>query len=390
MKYCYLMSALLMLGVAPAAQSQGHRQSGFVVKTNGDTIRGEFRGNMLRHGSREVVLYSNGVPASFTAAEASACGTGTLPIVVSRPLGRRGPQTFLRPLAFGYVSLYAGNDTKGNSRFYLQPTDSAYAIEVAPLSAQLTFNRLLSGCAAFQFGTDKMQRTYPYSYEGMLRLVQAYNACRRPNEPTRLVSPAGTWRVALGVKAGAHRTGFSEYDEGVLDGTTSQGNGFQIGGAMHIQNHSLFSLQLEAMLMTMQNTSKAVPVYTGTALFTETGRVKIQFLELNVPVLLRYSIGRGPVQPYLNAGPCVGANFNNKSAIVYEFSNSRPTETVPLLRPDGLSVGYAAGAGVLVAPAKGPAFSIEARLDHLIDRMDNSVYSPRHNTLRLDVGLFFN
>jgi hypothetical protein len=125
-------------------------------------------------------------------------------------------------------------------------------------------------------------------------------------------------------------------------------------------------------------------------LYGLTGSTRIRFLQLQIPLLLRYRLGHGPVlQPYLNAGPCYGQNFSNSSAIVYRYSNRTEDETLALRLPDRFSLGYVAGAGVLIRRRTGPFLNLEIRFDQVVDAPTSIYYTPQHTSLRLDVGVLF-
>ena len=141
---------------------------------------------------------------------------------------------------------------------------------------------------------------------------------------------------------------------------------------------------------TLRGDYAPAPIYTGTSLYSLTGSTRIRFLQLQIPLLLRYRLGHGPVlQPYLNAGPCYGQTFSNSSAIVYRYSNRTEDETLALQLSDRFSLGYVAGAGVLIRRRTGPSLNLEVRFDQVVDAPNNVYYTPQHKSLRLDVGVIF-
>jgi hypothetical protein len=386
MKLVYSFLLLLL------ATSTGHAQPSapdFLVKANGDTIRGKFR-KISEQGKPSFVLYQGANALSFTTAEVSSYGEADGLVFVKKQIGRKGPQAFVRPLVLGYVSLYA-NASNEPARFYLQPTDSAYAIEVLPELAQLTFHRLLGGCAGMHFNTDESRSRYPYTHQGMRRLVQAYNHCLKPTQPMQLVSASAGWHKTWGIKAGVHRSSYIEYEEEKDSRATPESLGYQLGGTLNIRNRSKFSLQLEATFLLLRGMSTPTPLYTSTNLYSLTRKVDIRFIQLQVPVLVRYKFGKGPIQPYVNAGPSLGFNMANSTKLIYQYQYANRVETDVFLQkyPEAISIGYAGGAGVLFNRSSGPGFSLEARFDQMDDRMRNLEYRPRHRSLRLDLGIHF-
>ena len=163
-----------------------------------------------------------------------------------------------------------------------------------------------------------------------------------------------------------------------------------MGLQLHAYNRSRVSVQLEATVLALRSEFAPVDIYTGTSLYSLSGSTRIRFLQLQIPLLLRYRIGHGrAVQPYLNAGPCYGHNFSNSSAVVYRYSNRTEDEILPLQLPDRFSLGYVAGAGVMVRRSTGPSFSLEFRFDKIVDAPTNIYTTPRHTGLRLDAGIIF-
>lgn len=379
--------ALMMLFALPVnAQRPGQD---FVVKTSGDTLRGEFRQNARRPDGQTITLLQGKSSLRFGADEISSYGGPEGVMLVSRTIGARGPRAFVRPLALGYVSLYAGTDANGQEWFYLQPADSVYLVKIEPQSAQLTFNRLLSGCPDLQFGTDAIRRKYPLKYRGMVQLVKTYNTCRKPDQVTELPPPGASWRLTKGIKAGLNHTRF-DYGDQLVGQEAGRQAGYQAGLLLQVQNRSRFALQLEAVVLSLRTTRDPVAIYSGTSLYTRTGRSRIEFNQVQLPLLLRYYAGNGAVRPYLNAGPCYGFNFNRTTTATYQNSNTTTPETYSFSVPQRSSLGYVAGFGLLLARPVGPSFSLEARYDQIADVISNyDFYIPRHKSFRLDLSVLF-
>jgi len=57
--------------------------------------------------------------------------------------------------------------------------------------------------------------------------------------------------------------------------------------------------------------------------------------------------------------------------------------------PDRFSLGYVAGAGVLIRRRTGPFLNLEIRFDQVVDAPTSIYYTPQHKSLRLDVGVIF-
>ena len=161
-------------------------QSGpdYVVTATGDTLRGQVQ--LIGKNFQKINLTRAGQPVQqFGAAQVAAYGNANGVARVSKPVGARGPAQLLAPVVKGYVSLYSGQNTDGELRFYLQPADSAHVVEIAPATPELTYLRTLPGCPSLAFGYGKIQAQYPYNRGDLTRLVNTYNACGHSNRPWR-------------------------------------------------------------------------------------------------------------------------------------------------------------------------------------------------------------
>ena len=57
--------------------------------------------------------------------------------------------------------------------------------------------------------------------------------------------------------------------------------------------------------------------------------------------------------------------------------------------PDRFSLGYVAGAGVLIRRRTGPSLNLEIRFDQVVDAPTSIYYTPQHTSLRLNMGVIF-
>ncbi|GAB3296590.1 porin family protein [Hymenobacter tenuis] len=371
------------LGLASlAAHGQRMLTPDYLVTISGDTLRG--RVVMTGRSVQTLHLRRADKPlADFTAAEAISYGDANGQLGVSQRVGSlQGELRFVTPLIKGPVSLYSGENAKGEKRFFLQPKDSAYVVEVVPTNARLTYLRVLPGCPTLDFAYSQIEGRYLYNYNGLSRLVRDYNACRYPQQTSQLIPEPGGLQTHFGVKAGVHGTRFNFPEARSRDLYTTPLS-YQTGVFMNVSNKSRFSLQLEAMYMAIRGEYGPFNVYNGNAYYTTTRSLVIKYSQLQVPLLVRYTLGSGSFRPYLNTGPLYTYNFNRKSEDVYQDSD-KPAVTRRVLRiPNAYSVGLTGGVGMLVQRPGLPQLSVEARVDHYID------ITPTHTALRLDVGIAF-
>jgi len=373
----------LTAGIA-AAQSA---KQDYVVTTAGDTLRGYIQTE--NKYMQLVRLHRPGVArAKFDATQVSSYGTAAGPMGVSRIVGAHGTSQFMVPLVQGHVNLYSGKNEQGDKRYFLQPADSAYVIEVAPSTARLIFHRLLSGCSSLDFSNDETARQYPYTYSGMTRLIMNYNACQQPNQPSKVIKPSTGWHASLGVKAGVNKSDFALYADDYAS-THTQAYGYQAGAFLHIVTRTNFSMQLEATYLALRSYYGPIATNTGTSLYTANSAISLAYSQLQLPFLIRYTIGHGTLRPYVNTGPSYGVNFNGRSALIYQRSDRSSSDKQSLGRPELGSLGWTAGAGFLIVRPSFPTLSVEARFDRLGDYFDNLEYYTYHRSLRLDLGITF-
>ena len=319
--------------------------------------------------------------------EARSYGDAAGVMGVTRNVGPHGAPQFVVPLVQGPVSLYSGANSRGEGSYFLQVPDTTYLIEVKPEVAQLTFHRLLPGCATLQFGTNATQRRYPIRYSGLSRLVMDYNACSQPQRPSQLIKGAGGARFTYGLKAGLNVSDFElSFDPTPTE--QKQATGYQAGLFLRASNKTRFSVQLEANYTYLRSTYGPVTVnnFGGSVL---TRVVSIEYTQVQLPLLLRYTFGNGSIRPFLNAGGMFAINLSNKSVETERRSSQPPVESrQPITTPEDAGYGVTAGVGTTVRYASLPELSFEVRYDRL--RYGNYVFfEPRHSSIHFDVSVGF-
>lgn len=359
-------------------------QQNYLVKSTGDTLRGRIQ-QVGQHHSK-VRLYQKGaLPLEFGAVEATSYGSSTGVIAVSKQVGAHGQQQFMVPLVAGLVSLFSGENAEQDKRFYLQPADSAYVIEVSPLTAQLTYARQLPGCPALEFGSNKIQDQYRYNAAGVSALVMAYNKCRQPQQPTALVKHKSGARLAVGLKAGVNVSDIP-LSNAPHSASHSGNTGFQGGITFNIASRTHFSVQMEALYVTLRSTYgpfEKASYNSGIAL--NTNLIAVNYNQFQVPLLLRYTIGYGVLRPYVNAGGLYGLNSSNTSSLSYPIASNPP---IPLAISKS-SFGYAVGGGVAVHRAGLPELTLEARYAYMDGNVAQASYSHKQTSYRFELGISF-
>ena len=367
-----ILLSILFLSAGPALAQNS--QPDYLVKATGDTLRGRIQ--LVGSSNGTIRLLRPGQPtADFSASEARSYGSAAGVGGVSKQIGRYGAPKFLSPLVTGYVSAYAGQNDEKEVRFYLQPTDSTYAVEISPITAQLSYARLLVGCPQLEFGSNKIQSQYPYTATGVSALIVAYNQCRFPAQATQRVRRDLGLRTSFGLKAGINTSDFSLVSDS-YQGSHADATGFQAGVQLNVASRTHFSVQLEVLYATLQSKYFGLSVaYRPNGYAT-----RMKFSQLQVPLLLRYTIGHSIFRPYLNAGPIAALNFGNTSSFTIPTTSATSME-IPI-ELGTYSFGFAGGIGLNIK-----RLNVELRYDYLIDNRKFIYYIPQHSSFRLDFGI---
>lgn len=256
-----------------------------------------------------------------------------------------------------------------------------------PTAARATYLRVLPNCSTLDFAYSELERRYPYNYSGLTHLVKAYNACLQPQQASRSVT-ATRARTIFGVKVGANSSSFNISKERFV-GKQESAIGYQAGVFMHFTAKSRLSVQAELLYLTLQSRYAPIDFYNGGAAYTTTRTLQVDYSQIQLPILFRYTLSGRTLQPYLNLGPSYGLNFNTKSTDTYQQSNKPEPDVRPIFFTGRNSIGLAAGAGVLIQRSTLPAISVECRFDKMLDATGYFNTAPTHHSLRLDVGVAF-
>jgi Outer membrane protein beta-barrel domain len=371
MKAIYLLPLLTLFAGTVVAQKTSND---FVITSSGDTLRGQ---TVFSKRLQQIQLRQPNQPVqTFSASQAAAYGDETGPIRVSKRVDHQASPKFLTPLLNGPVSLYSGENAEGELRFFLQPQDSAHVIEIQPRTPRLAYLRVMPGCEKLDFSNFGIESLYRYNTGSLQQLVQTYNTCRYPQEASSAPVTLGGYRTHFGVKAGANATRFTE--KSVTLGKPQSILSYQAGIFLSVNSKRVWGLQTEVTYARIKSGYEPVNVYNGYATYTTTRAVEIDYSQIQIPFLLRYTLPGINWRPYVNAGPTYSFNFNRKSAEVFQDSDKTSPLRKPLNTPITNNTGAAAGIGLLLPQSK---LSVEGRVDY--------TFEPTRVALRLDVGLAF-
>lgn len=382
MKSYFLFAACWLAILSANAQSTGQD---YLVTTKGDTLHGRIQ--LVGGQNKTVRLFRRGQPsADFTPTEAISYGDATGPIGVSKMVGPHGNQQFVTPLIEGYVSLFSVEREGGKAHFLLQPADSTYLIEVPPTTARLTYLRVLPNCPTLNFAYSEIERRYPYNHSGLTRLITAYNACIQPQQVSRTVNARAS-RTSFGAKAGINVSSFDMSQRFV--GNQETVIGYQAGFFMHFTTKSRISVQPELLYLTLRSKYAPTNFPNGVTAYTTTRTLQVDYSQIQLPILFRYTLSGRTLQPYFNLGPSYGLNFNTKSTDSYQQSNKSEPDVQPIAITGRNSFGLAAGAGLFIQRPALPVISVELRYDKMLDATGYFSTPPTHQSLRLDLGVAF-
>jgi hypothetical protein len=349
----YFLVAAFALTVTVAVAQRPAKQD-YIVTTAGDTLRGQIL--VSGKGKTVQLRQAGGQRIKFGPTEARSYGDAAGVMGVVQTVGPHGTPRFVRPLVQGPVSLYGGENSQGKKSYFLQIPDTTYLVEIPPQTAHLTFHRLLSGCKTLQFTSNETQRRYPIRYMGLSRLVMDYNACTQPQRPSRLIRSAAGLRLTYGLKAGLNVSDFGlSFD--TYPAEQKQATGYQGGIFLRASNKTPFSLLLEANYTFLRSTYGPANYLNGPFSYNRT--ISIQYAQAQLPLLVRYTLGNGPVQPFLNAGGLYAINLSNKSVETERLTRPPFTKTqLPITTPEDGGFGFTAGAGTTIRYASLPELSL--------------------------------
>ena len=188
----YLLVSALLSSAPVTAQSL----SGYVVTTDGDTLRG----NVREKSDGSLRLSGAGQTRIYTAAQLRGYGLGHGPVTRSRPVQLADGSAdflFVVPLVEGPISLY----TRANDRGLLLRHRSDTLLELTASNWHLAFNRYLHDCPALD-PAGREQLTLPFSTDNLKKLVTRYNQCVQPDWKPRKLPRASVWQRYHGAYGG--------------------------------------------------------------------------------------------------------------------------------------------------------------------------------------------
>ncbi|WP_185816887.1 porin family protein [Hymenobacter metallilatus] len=381
MKKClFLLSSLAVSSVAIA---QTNFQPGYVVPLSGDTLRGEvdsrgeLRGATLcrfrASAQADATEYKPGEIRGYGFDAGNSYRTAMLPNAARTP-------AFLQVLADGKLTLLRYTNENENKQYYAQ---TASAPLLQPLIQRDTIvlqinpqtqaeNRVSTRVYPFRNVLWQLMADCPTVQTSLTRLelqearlvktVTAYNTC--VGGPQYVIRKQ-TNKVRVGVFAGVYRANVTYKDDKQYFDLTSDALP-SFGLALHLKPAS-FNPHLSLLAELWFTRQKYSTTYDGVGPLGPgyERTLKVDIASIGVPLLLRYSLTKGIVRPYVQAGFVFKQNIKNeaeKSDYLPRFSSDRTTTAIDL---KSYNIGGLFGVGVTIPTGSKGSINLEGRLDKL-------------------------
>ncbi|TGE22255.1 hypothetical protein E5K00_18585 [Hymenobacter aquaticus] len=376
--------ALPLLAISSGALAQTNFRPGYVVQPAGDTLRGEvdnrgaqYNGTISRFrpdAAATVVEYQPQQLAGYGFVSGQHYQALTLP-------GQVPTKAFLEVLALGQLSLYHYTDAAGKEHYYTRKgtepllplvqrdttvtrVNAQTGLPVTTKERQYPLRAVLwsqmADCPTAQVAVKSLE----LKESQLLKAVTAYNACQ--GGAATYARPARTSKTRFTALVLANR--------GQMDiervGKDKVQSGWSAGGGLGLDFAPAFfnpKLTLQLQLLYTQHSFTKEQAVSDAQLVTGTdGRINYSIVQntIQIPVLLRYTYPKGPVRPYLQAGPLLSLFTKNSADAVLTYktyAGVAKTENSSLeMRSYG--IGGTIGVGVAIPTAVGD-FTLEARND---------------------------
>ena len=342
-----LVGGSLLASRPATAQTQvaTPKMAGYLIANQGDTLRGQLTAPRLatRHG---VILYAPVQAARhFGVQELRAVRLSNGRYLVRRVLatghnsgtGASDSATVLvEPIVAGAATLYRYDTAPDRQQAGAASEAVQYFVGLGSL-AQLQPATQPALLAALLKDCPNAVSTIPQTSlaeDQLAEVVLHYNRLCHPEVAThdyRLAKNANTWQALVSLRVGGQH-GQLYYDAANQLGrpeaqaTTTVAVGVElrfatrgpwsIGGGLNYARLRSEATQVQLARLGTANAGQPLTLPSSVAVHL-----------LQVPVLARYTLGRGLLQPYLAAGPMLGFYINNKTTLATTtFTNvSSPT-----------------------------------------------------------------
>jgi hypothetical protein len=385
-KFLTVLYIVVLLGVATGvAEAQKNFRPGYILLLSGDTLRGEVD---ARGGHRMAFLCTFRPTASAPQvqyAPEALKGYGLnggaryesclLPSTANTPL-----LLFLQVLAQGSAMLYTYNDAASHTRYFFRKGSSGAVTELVQTIQNVRnasgmveeraypFRQVLSQAFADCFAVQPLLPKAELTDSKLVAIFDRYNTCSQSSPAIRpsLVRKA---TVHFGLLAGVQQASATLDDIGEVPLTSDLRSVAGVGLLFHPATfNSKLAFRLEALYQAQLLKGNYLRTNVGGASLISNREADIMLKTLRVPLMLRYNLLLGRVQPYLQAGAVVAVLLDRQRARIIETSRALSgvgtTTNVRQIEMRSLGIGPVGALGVLV-PLEKHSVQLEARYDRL-------------------------
>lgn len=400
--------SLLLIAAVPAAQAQKNLQPGYIVRLDGDTLRGEVDVRGAKRMERICLFRPNSKAAigEYAPADLKAYGLTVgaryeslpVPMVVVQNTGPAGtasasvksvlpPVLFLRVLAQGKAMLYFATDEDDRTHYLFRKNGGELAELVqtkrtvygagGPVEEQtFPFRQVLSQAFADCPAVQPMLVKAELGDTRLAAIFNRYNTCATPWITTDK-SLTRITKLHLGFLAGVQSGSTKMNDDGEIDVSSSLRPVFGVGLLINPGSfNEKLGLRVELLYQSQRYETSYQRSSSVSTFYASSRTATIALNTIRVPVLLRYTLPAGRVRPYLQAGAEVGVLLDREQAQIVEsnkFATSTATTTIRPIELRSLGIGATGAIGLLIPVGVG-AVQLEARYNNQLDSSSEIAY----------------
>ncbi|GAB3235595.1 hypothetical protein GCM10027346_25460 [Hymenobacter seoulensis] len=374
----------LLLGVV-SAYAQTNFRPGYVLPLSGDTLRGEVDSRSERRNSimcrfrpaagAEVTEYKPEQLRAYGFTQARKYQTRLLPTAARSA-------AFVQVLVDGPLSLYHFTNEDDKELYYAQKgIENALLPLVQRDTTILQYNQqtrsqtkvqnrvylfrntlwsVMADCPKVQSTLTRTELTESQ----LMKVVSAYNECVGGQQS---IAPTAKSKMNLQVFGGGFQAKVNYNFDGERELSSSMRPTFGAGVQVH---PSRFNYHLSLVGQALYVQQKYATAYTGNGTLGPGYKrtASIEFSSVRIPLLMRYSLTKSVIRPYIQAGPVFALNMGRDAYRTdhLERFSAEPTVTPIDLRSYG--IGGTIGVGVAIPAGAAGYFNLEARAD----RFDNT------------------
>jgi hypothetical protein len=391
---------VISVASASMAQAQKNFRPGFIVQLSGDTLRGEVdsRGEQRMSTSCLFRTASDPTQRSYVPTDLKAYGftKGARYESCLMPAASAPTTLFLQVLAQGKSTLYTHTDEESRTRYFFR-INSGTVVELEQTVQKVQkggitmqeqaypFRQTLSQAFSDCFAVQPMLSKAVLSDSKLVAIFDRYNTCD-VTSPAPTASAVRVGKLRFGVVIGGQRANSTLEDAGKeVEVKSSLRSLIGMGLLFHPAS---FNNKLAFRLEALYQTQVLKGDYERKTLVMNYYEADISLKTLRVPIMLRYTLLLGKVQPYIQAGVMTSLLLNSRGARIIEtntvLGGTGTATVVREMEMRGLGIGPTAAIGLLV-PVRHSAVQIEARYDQLdsASQVVNKLAGPKTTSLLL-------